>query len=302
VLASAFSLYGLAAIFGLFSRRWRGRMLGAYAALFIILLAWWLSITPSNDRAWQAEVARLPHATIEGDLVTVHDVRNFAYRSETDFTPAYYTRSYDLRKLAGVDLFSIYWMGPAIAHTIISFDFGDQGHLAVSIEARKEEGEGYSSVKGFFRQYELIYIVADERDVIRLRTSYRNDPPEDVYLYRLQGTPENARRFFLAYIEAINDISEQPRFYNTLTANCTNIIWVHSLVNPGHLPFSWKLLASGYAAEYLYSKGRLDTGTSFAELTQSGHINQTARAAGEAADFSSRIRAGLHSAAPPASP
>lgn len=293
VLADAFGTAGLAATFAAFSPRWRRRVVSVYAVLFIAVLGWWFGIAPSNDRAWQPEVERLPHATVEGDLVTVHDVRNFTYRTESDFTPAYYTRTYDLRKLDSVDLYFIYWMGPAIAHTIVSFGFGDQGHLAVSIEARKERGEGYSSIRGFFRQYELIYIVADERDVIRLRTDYRKDPPEDVYLFRVKGTPEAARRFFLAYMNAMNALRERPQFYNTLTANCTNLIWIHSGVNLGQVPFSWRILASGYAPEYLYNEGRLDTRLPFPELMERAHINRLARAADGAPDFSRRIREGL---------
>jgi hypothetical protein len=259
--------------------------------LFALVLGWWFNIAPSNERVWQADATVLPYATIEGDRVTVHNIRNSSYRSENDYTLAYYDKSYDLSKLDSVDLFAVYWMGPAIAHTIISFGFDGQDYLAVSIEARKEQGEGYSSIKGFFRQYELIYVVADERDVIRLRANYRKDPPEDVYRYRLQGPPENARRFFLEYMTTINEVKAHPRFYNTLTANCTNVIWMHAQVNPGHIPFSWKVLASGYAPEYLYDMGRLDTTISFAELTRRAYVNPVAQALGDVADFSQRIRA-----------
>lgn len=295
-LAAAFALISLTAVVGVFSRRWRRKALGGFALLFAVVLAWWFSIAPSNDRAWQREVARLPYATIDGDRITVHNVRNFAYRTETDFTPAYYTKTYDLSTLDSVDLFAVYWMGPAIAHTIVSFGFGGQDYLAVSIEARKEEGEGYSSIKGFFRQYELIYVVADERDVIRLRTNYRQDPPEEVYRYRLQGAPGIARRFFLEYMKTVNAVKDRPRFYNTLMANCTNVIWMHAHVNPGRVPFSWKILASGYAPEYLYDMGRLDTSVPFAELTQRGHVNPIAQELGGAPDFSRRIRTGLAAA------
>jgi hypothetical protein len=224
VLAGVYGLTGVASIASLASPRWRARLVGLFLAAFFLVLAWWLSLAPSNDRVWQADVAQLPYATIAGDLVTVHNIRNLQYRSETDYTPAYYTKTYDLRQLDSVDLYAVYWMGPAIAHTIISFGFGGKDYLAVSIEARKERGEAYSSIKGFFRQYELIYIVADERDVIRLRTNYRKDPPEEVYLYRLKGSPESARKFFLDYLKSINELVDRPQFYNTLTENCTNAI------------------------------------------------------------------------------
>jgi hypothetical protein len=220
----------------------------------------------------------------------MHNIRNFDYRSETDYTPAYYDKRFDLRKLEGVDLVAVYWMGPAIAHIFVSFAFAGGDHLAVSIETRKEKGEDYSTIKGFFRQYELYYVVADERDVIRLRTNYRHDPPEDAYVYRLQGSIENGRRLFLDYIKKINALKSHPEFYNTLTTNCTTNIWFHSRVNPEHLPFSWKILASGYVPKYLYEAGRLETRMPFSELERRAHINARAQAADSAADFSRHIR------------
>lgn len=290
LLALAFGAAGLVAMVGVILRRWRWRSLTGFSVLFALVLLWWFNITASNERAWQADVARLPYATFEGNLVTVHDLRNFSYRTETDYTPAYDTRTYDLDKLDSVDLYTVYWMGPAIAHTIVSFGFGGEDYLAVSIEARKEEGEAYSSIKGFFRQYELYYVVADERDVIRLRTNYRKDPPEDVYRYRVQGSPENARRFFLEYMHTLNDIKQHPRFYNTLLSNCTNVIWMHGQVNPDRVPFSWKILASGYVTEYLYEMGRLDSSMSFAELTRRGYVNPVAENLDDTQDFAQRIR------------
>ena len=290
VAAGVFALLGVATIAGLCLTAWRTRMLIAFGVVVGAVLFWWFGITPSNDRTWQANVAEIPYATIHGDEVTVHHIRDFDYRSETDYLPKYYRKTFNLSQLEGADLFAIYWMGPAIAHVIVSFDFGAQGHLPISIEARKEQGEGYSAIKGFFRQYELIYIVADERDVIRLRTNYRHNPPEEVYLYRVQAPPENVRRLFLAYLRQINALKDRPQFYNTLTANCTNNIWLHARVNPDHIPFSWKILLSGYLPEYLYEAGRLDRGKSFAELQRRGHINARARAAGAAAGFSQRIR------------
>jgi hypothetical protein len=289
VLAAGFGLVGCTTLVGIWFRRWRRGMLAIYVVLFIAVLG--STITASNDRIWQAETAKLPYATIEGDIVTMHNIRNFSYRTETDFTPDYYSKAYDLSKLDHIDWFAVYWMGPAIAHTIVSFGFGDGEYLAVSIEARKEEGEGYSTIKGFFRQYEQIHIVADERDIIRLRTNYRQDPPEDVYRYRMNASPQNARQFFLKYVQTINEEKERPSFYNTLTANCTNVIWKHASIFPDRVPFSWKLLASGYTSEYLYETGRLDTSIPFAELTQQGYINPVAQALGDNADFSQGIRA-----------
>ena len=302
-LAAGFGLVGALAVLGL-ARRLRHPQLhraalGAYGVAFLALVVWWQTIEPSNDRDWRAEEAVLPYATIAGDRVTVHNIRDFDYRSETDFRPAYLDRTFELRRLEAVDLIAAYWMGPAIAHIYLSFVFANQPPLAISIEARKERGEGYSSIAGLFKQYELFYVVADERDVTRVRTNYRKNPPEDVYLYRLRGKPENHRRIFLAYLRKINALRDQPEFYNTLTTNCTTVIWQHSLVNPDHLPFSWKILASGYVPEYLYEQGAfgvfgaLGASLEFGALQRASQVNAAAKAADAAPDFSRRIRTGL---------
>jgi hypothetical protein len=285
---------GLAIIAAVLSRRWRPHGIGAFLVGVVVFQVWWSSVQPSNARDWQPEVAVMPRATIQGDLITVHNIRDFEYRSEHDFSPRYYDRTFDLRRLDRVDLLAVHWMGPAIAHVFVSFGFGDD-HLAISIEARKERFEPYSTLAGFFRQYELIYVVGDERDLIRLRTNYRNDPPEDVYLYRLQAPVENGRRLFTEYMNAINALTERPKFYNTLTSNCTNVILLHTRVNPDHLHYSWKILLSGYTPEYVYDAGKLDRSLPFDELKRRSRINEAALAADQAPDFSRRIREALPS-------
>jgi hypothetical protein len=291
-LSAGFGLLALGALAAIGAGRRRRPALTAFAVALLMVVIYWLTIQPSNDRAWAPEVARLPHATVDGHLVTLHDIRNFDYRSEADFTPAYYDRTFDIRRLDRLDVVTSYWMGPQIAHVFVSFGFGDE-HVAVSVEARKERGEGYSSVQGFFKRYELIYVVGDERDLIRVRTNYRRDPPEDVYLYRVRGPVENARRLFLEYVRTINALRERPQFYDTLATNCTTQILLHTRVNPEHLPLSWKVLLSGHAAEYAYDHGRLDTSLPFAELRRRSRINAAAHAADRAPDFSRRIREGL---------
>jgi hypothetical protein len=268
-----------------------GRSISIFSCFFLFVILWFLSIPPSNNRDWQPDVDRLSWAEIDGDRITVHNIRNFEYRSETDYTPAYYDKRFDLSKLEAVDVVAVYWMGPTIAHVFLSFAFTSGDYLAISIEARKEKGEGYSTLKGFFRQYELYYVVADERDVIRLRTNYRHDPPEDVYIYRARhGTIENGRRLFLSYMDQINALKARPRFYNTLTTNCSTNIWLNTRVNPDHLPFNWKILLSGHIPEYLYEMESLDNSLPFPELERRAHANVRAQAADTAADFSLRIR------------
>ncbi len=290
-LVIGFSVSALAALIALFVRRWRWRAIGAYGFLCAGLVFLWSSIEPSNERDWQVETALLPYAAIEGDRVTVHNIRNFSYRSETDFTPTYYDKTFDLRELRSVDLVTSYWTGPAIAHVFVSFGFTGDDYLAISIEVRKPKGEAYSTLKGFFRQYELVYVVADERDIIRLRTNYRRDPPEDVYIYRAKASVDVVRQLFLEYMHRINALRTQPEFYNTLTTNCTTNIWTNNHVNAGRVPLSWKILASGYVPEYLYEQGRLETmGLSFPELQERAHVNARAHATDGAADFSRRIR------------
>ena len=292
-LAVGFAVAAVATLVALFVRRWRWPAVGAYAVLCAGLAVLWSSLEPTNDRDWQRDLAVLAHATIDGDKVTIHNIRNFDYRSETDYTPAYYDKTFDLRVLQSLDIVTSYWTGPAIAHVFVSFGFTGDDYLAISIEVRKPKGEGYSTLKGFFRQYELIYVVADERDLIRLRTNYRRDPPEDVYIYRVRTRLGAERRLFLEYMRRINALQTQPGFYNTLTTNCTTGIWTNSHVNPGSVPLSWKIVVSGYVPEYLYEQGRLDAvGLSFPELRERAHVNARAQAADKAADFSRRIRAG----------
>ncbi|MGZ9130794.1 MAG: Lnb N-terminal periplasmic domain-containing protein [Candidatus Binatia bacterium] len=275
----------------------RGRTAVAALAVIGILVVLFLRIPASNVRDWQPDVANLPYATINGDLIAVHNVRNFDYRTETDFTPRWETRTYNLSKLDSADVIAVYWAGKAIAHVMVSFGFAGKDYLSVSIETRKEKDESYSTLAGFFRQYELYYVVADERDVVGVRTTYRQ-PQEDVYIYRARGPLQNVRRIFLDYIKSINELRERPSYYNTLTTNCTTSILFHTRMNPESPPMSWKVLLSGYVPDYLYDLGRIDTSRPFAELEKMSHVNARAHAAGRDATFSQRIRQGLPMPAP----
>jgi Domain of unknown function (DUF4105) len=276
----------------------RRRTLVGFLVVFAVLMVLYFEIPASNDRDWQPEVAMVPYATINGNLVTINNVRNFDYRTETDFTPRWETRTYYLSKLVGADVIAVYWAGKAIAHIMVSFDFGGKEHLAVSIETRKEKGESYSTLAGFFRQYELYYVVADERDVIRVRTTYRQ-PQEDVYVYRTRAPLKNIHRVFLDYVRSMNELRVQPTYYNTLTTNCTTSILFHTRMNPERAPMSWKILLSGYVPDYLYELGKIDTTKPFDELEKLSRVNTRAHAADKDPAFSQRIREGLPRPAPP---
>jgi hypothetical protein len=291
------ALFVLAVILAFLLVANRARALVGFLLAFALMVALYFQIPASNDRDWQPDVALTPYAVVNGDIVTIHNIRNFEYRTETDFTPRWETRTYDLRKLNSSDLIAVYWAGKTIAHIMVSFGFEGKYYLAVSIETRKEKNESYSTLAGFFRQYELYYVVADERDVIAVRTTYRQ-PQEDVYVYRVRGSLQNLRRFFLEYIKSVNELHQKPAFYNTLTTNCTTSILTHARINPESPPMSWKILLSGYVPEYLYELGRIDTTRPFAELEKLSHINERANAAGDDANFSRRIREALPVAQP----
>lgn len=264
---------------------------GAAAALpFAVVLAWWLSIAPSNTRDWQPDVARLPSAVIEGNRVTIRNVRNFAYPSPTAVVERWETRTYDLDKIVGFDMFLSSWGAPGIAHTISSWEFSDGRHLAISIETRKEKGEEYSAVLGFFRQFELYYVVADERDVIGVRAGARG---ETLHLYRLRGSPAFARALLLDYLAEVNQLDRAPRWYNALTHNCTTQIRHHvEQIAPGN-PFDWRILANGYLDRLGYERGQVNTSMPFEELRRRSDITARAKAAGDREDFSGVIREGL---------
>jgi len=267
---------------------WRGLL--AAALIFAGVLVWWNSIEPRNDRAWLPDVAELPRARIDGDRVTISNVRNFHYRSENDYDAHWEERSYDLSQLRGVDIFLSYWGSPWIAHTIASWEFADGRHLAISIETRKEHGEAYSAVLGFFRQFELYYVIADERDVIGVRANHRG---EDVYLYRMRTPVPTARAVLLDYLEEVNRLVEHPRWYNAFSHNCTTTIRHHAQHVAAGNPFDWRILVNGKIDELGYERHQVDTSLPLEELRRRSNITEKARAAAGAADFSARIREGL---------
>src|SRR5437588_10097791 len=270
----------------------RGRLLKLVIVFgaFAVVGGWWLTLKPSNDRAWQPDVSQTAWAEINGDEVTVHNVRNCEYRSETDFTPHWETRTVRPSQITGMDVAINYWGSPWIAHPIVSFQFSDGDPLCFSIVTRKTIGQQYSSLEGFYRRYTLIYVVADERDCIRLRTNYRR---EDVYLYHTLAPPPQARERFREYINTVNVLHESPRWYNAVTSNCTTSIRTQRAVKL-RAPWDWRILLNGKADEMLYDHHAIATGgLPFAELKQRSLINERARAADKDPDFSRLIREDL---------
>jgi hypothetical protein len=254
---------------------------------FLVVLGWWLLLKPSNDGAWQPDVSRLAYGKVNGDHVTIYDTRSCDYRAEFDYTCAWPTREVDMSQIRGMDLFVDYWGSPWIAHTILSFDLGNHQHIAFSIEARKVAGQSYSAVRGFFRQFTLISTVSDERDVVRLRTNYRQD--ENLYLFHTTATPAFARSLFLDYIHFTNYLHDHPKWYNALTSNCTTEIF--TLKTMRSLPRNWTILLNGKGAAEQYREGNLaGDGLPFDELMKRAYINPAAKAADSDLEFSEKIR------------
>lgn len=272
-----------------FSRKWWRKGIFVFAG-FEVVLCWWLTLQPVNDRDWQPDVANTAWAEIKGDEFTFHNVRNCDYRTDTDYTPHWETRTVRLSKITGIDLAIDYWGSPWMAHPIVSFQFADASPLCFSIETRKIVGQGYSAIGGLYRQYELIYIVADERDVIRVRTNYRK---EDIYLYRMTVSPGAARERFIEYVNNLNALHTRPRWYNAVTTNCTTSIRAQHPANE-RTPWDWRILLNGKMDEMLYEHKNIFTGNlPFNELKQRSLIDERARRADRDPEFSTRIRAGL---------
>jgi hypothetical protein len=286
-LAAAY-LLGVLVMWFLVRSRWHKTALTAGS--FVLVLGWWLTLRPSNDRDWQPDLAVLAHADIEGNRVTIHNIRNCDYRTETDFDVRYYDKTFDLDKIQTADLFMVYWGSPNMAHTMVSFGLEGGDYVCFSIETRKEKGEGYSAVKGLFRQFELVYIVADERDVVRLRTNYRQG--EEAYLFRLNASPAQVREFFLNYLHRMNSLRQRPEWYSAVTHNCTTSIRMQRAA-ADRAPWDWRMLVNGHGDKLLYERGLIFTNLPLAELKERAHINPRARVADKEADFSRLIRQGV---------
>jgi hypothetical protein len=278
----------LGAMTGLALHRYRRAML-VYAAVYAALLVWWTSIHASNDRDWAAAVAHGVTGSVSGDRLIVEHVRNFSWDSETDFVERWEQRTYDLSKLRSLDLYLVYWMGPAIAHTIMSYGFQDGRHLDFSIEVRRTQNDEYSAIAGFFKKNELVYIGADERDLLTLRKTRH----EDVRLYRLGTPPARARALLAQYVDQANDLAAHPRFYNTLMTNCTTTIFEMTRAVTSSIPFDWRIILTGYLPGYLYKRGAVDTSIPLEELSRRADVNGRIDAGLNEIGFSSSIRDGV---------
>lgn len=288
-MAAGFAVAMLLAI----AQLWRGKLaavIGITAALWLPLLGWWATILPSNDRNWQPDVARVAAASIDGDVLTVRNVRNFNWRSDDDFDEIWETRQYHLSQLQSADLFLSYWAGESIAHAIVSFNFADSHPLAFSIEIRKEKGEAYSATAGFFKTYELAIIAADERDVVKVRSTVRG---EDVRIFRLDMQRATALGLLNEYVVLANDVYAQPRWYNTLAANCTTVIFGMARRLDPRTRLDWRILLPGQLPSYLRDREFVSRDVPLADLIAAARIGPRAAAPPPDPEFSARIREGV---------
>ena len=272
--------------------RFKIRYLFGVAALTLLvyILIRLIFISPSNSRGWKPEHAVMPSAEFNGNTVHVQNIRNFSYQSADEFTPDYYDGTFDLNKIESVwfvlSPFVPGWRGPA--HSFLSFGFSDSQFVCISVEARKEQGESYSILKGLVNSYELIYVIGDERDLIGLRAVYWDDP---VYVFPIKTGKDRIRALFVDMLERANKLKQAPEFYNTLTSSCTTNFYEHAdKLNPNKWSFSWKLILPGYADELIYDKGILDTELSLEESRKRFRVNDLAKQLIMSSNFSLGIR------------
>ncbi|MCO8044918.1 DUF4105 domain-containing protein [Acinetobacter bohemicus] len=264
-----------------------------YLLVFLISLFAYFSIEARQDRDWNPEVSRLLSSEQQGDQVTLHNIRNFDWQPDGKYVERWESRSFDLHQITGVNIITSYWMGPEIAHTLVSFDFANQKPLTFSIEIRKEKHEEFSAIGGFFRKYELSLVASDEKDIVYTRSHIRN---EQVYFFPVNMPKAQAKALFKEYLRQADALAEEPKWYNTLTSNCTTLVFdMVQAVSQQALPSDYRLLVSGYLPNYLYDLKALDQAWDMQTWYQQAHINPRIQQPKQISskEYSDQIRLGL---------
>ena len=264
-------------VLGMYATHWLGRKKDVLLYMFGLLLgvAWYFSLSPEQNRQWDPEVARLLHYEQHGNLVTLHNVRNFAWQADGSYVARWESRTLDLSQISAVNMITSYWMGPKIAHTLVSFDFYNSAPITFSIEIRKEQHEDFSALGGFFRKFELSLVAADENDIIYTRSNVRG---EQVYFFPINMQAQQRRALFEQYLSKAKQLQNTPKWYNTLTSNCTTLVFdmVQAATNQS-LPRDYRLIASGYLPNYLHDLGVIDPQIDMATWYRLAHVNPKSR-------------------------
>lgn len=292
-IAFAFSILGIYVSQHFFSRI---KDVLLYIFIFIFSLFWYLGLDAKQDREWSPEVARILNYERQGDTVKLNNVRNFKWHSNGQYDEHWESRTYNLNQIRGVNIITSYWMGPQIAHTLVSFDFANSAPLTFSIEIRKEKKEDFSAIGGFFRKYEVSLIASDEQDIVYTRSNIRN---EQVYFFPVNMPQAEMKALFEEYLQKADELNKQAKWYNTLTSNCTTIVFdMVQAVSNHKLPTDYRLLASGYLPNYLYDLGAINQNWEMKTWYQRAHINSkmaelNVSESQKRLDYSQIIRLGL---------
>jgi hypothetical protein len=290
-------LYGglAVAILGALRMLWRGQLGRAFVLSAVVLAVWalwWGSLAPRQERDWMAEVARGVTAEAQGDgLVLVRNIRDFRWSSPTEAVETWYDLTVDPEQITSVDMIMSVWDSPEIAHTLVSFGFADGRHIVFSGEIRREVGEEFSAIGGFFKRYELVLIAADERDIVHLRTDARG---ESVSLYPVQMGAAQRAALFEAFLDYGNALAREPRWYHTLWTNCTTMPYRLVRQVAEGVVFDLRVILSGRLPGYLYDLGVLPGAQTapLAELKVRAALPRRPVAGMSSADYSALLRQG----------
>lgn len=295
ILAGAFAL-GTVGAFTLVRNRLRTLLW--WLAVFGVIVIYWILIPASNDRDWTIDVAKEPHAKIDGDNVTIYGIRNFDYRHDPKAKltfvqiPRYYDHTYDLNDLETVDFVLSSWGVKDVVHTLFTFRFKNAANVVLSVETRREKGQPQTAIRGLYKQYEIIYILGTEEDILRLRTNFR-DPREQVYLYPTNATKKQTRDLFLDILKTVNRLKTHPTFYNTICDNCTTGLVPHLRHIGLHLPFDMRLILNGLTDQLALQAGWIASDLPYSELRQHFHVNPYVQDLKDPKDYSEAVRGAL---------